>query len=253
MKFEDQTGYRIDLKNTPQRVISLVPSQSEFLSDAGLGSRLLGVTKFCVHPKSLITEKTIVGGTKKIHLEKIRDLSPDLVIANKEENTLEDIFELRKFCTVWTSDIKNETEAFSMMDSLTEILDLNFDTSALKSQFAMIKSSEKITNKVLYLIWKNPYMTVGGDTFISRMLHLSGFENVCKDLSRYPVLSSASLSELRPSQVFLSSEPFPFNKNHIMELEDIFPEAHIRLVDGEMFSWYGTRMKHCLEYFRKEF
>lgn len=253
MIFEDQTGHKIDFLKTPQRVISLVPSQSEFLGDAGLDNRLLGVTKFCVHPKTLIEEKTIIGGTKKVQIKKIMDLSPDLVIANKEENTLEDILEIRKFCPVWTSDIKNEIDAFEMMDDLSEILELNFDTSRLKAQFATLKSSKKSANKVLYLIWKKPYMSIGGDTFISRMLSVLGFENVCKDLSRYPVLSDESLMALRPSQVFLSSEPFPFKDEHIRELEGVFPEARIRLVDGEMFSWYGTRMNHCLEYFRKEF
>lgn len=253
MILEDQTGHKIDFSKTPQRVVSLVPSQSEFLSDAGLGDRLLGVTKFCVHPKSLSVEKTRIGGTKKVHIKKIRDLSPDLVIANKEENTLEDILEIRKFCPVWTSDIKNEIDAFEMMDGLSEILELNFDTSELKTKFATLKSSGKIPEKVLYLIWRNPYMSIGGDTFISRMLNLTGFDNVCENLARYPVLDYEALKQLRPSHVFLSSEPFPFKELHIQELMNVFPEAQVKLVDGEMFSWYGTRMRQSLEYFMKEF
>ncbi|MEJ6682321.1 MAG: helical backbone metal receptor [Flavobacteriales bacterium] len=253
MILEDQTGQKIAFLKAPQRVISLVPSQSEFLSDAGLGDRLLGVTKFCVHPKSLRAEKTLIGGTKKVDIKKVRNLFPDLVIANKEENTLGDILEIRKFCPVWTSDIKNEIDAFEMMDNLSEILGLNFDISQIKEKFATLKNSGKIPGRVLYLIWRNPYMSIGGNTFISRMLNLTGFDNVCENLSRYPVLDTESLEQLRPSHVFLSSEPFPFKRSHLQELMNVFPEAQIKLVDGEMFSWYGTRMVKSLEYFIQEF
>ncbi len=253
MVVKDQLHRTINVISTPKRIVSLVPSQTEFLVDAGLGDRLVGVTKFCVYPKGLKNRATIVGGTKSVKIDIIQSLQPDLVIANKEENLESDIAEIEHITNVWVSDIHNEIEAFNMMESLNQLLGLEFDYSLIKQKMKKLSITREDLGSVLYLIWRNPYMAAGNDTFIDRMLEISGFKNILWDKSRYPEISLEHIKELQPDHIFLSSEPFPFKEKHILELEDLFPNSKIRLVDGEVFSWYGTRMTYAMDYIVQEF
>ncbi len=252
MKVTDQIGEIIELNGTPQRVVSLVPSISEFLAHAGIGQRLVGVTKFCVHPQYLKKEATQIGGTKKVRISDLKLLSPDLVIANSEENELSDVQNIREFCSVWTSQIKDEKDAFSMMNSLVKVLCLDYDVPSLAERYTSFNSRQQEEKSVLYLIWNNPYMTIGSDTYIHRMLEIAGYVNVCKDSLRYPILPVEKIIELNPAFVFLSSEPFPFKEEHKRAIQDLLPNAKIKLVDGEMFSWYGSRMALALDYFEED-
>jgi len=246
IKHTDQIGKEISINHPAKRIISLVPSQTEFLFDLGLEDEVIGITKFCVHPKSWFENKTRIGGTKSPDIEKILSLEPDLIIANKEENMEEHIIKLEAKVPVWTSDVKNMEDAYSMMQLIGE---LTGKTEKAKKLVDVISTNfellDKIENKTAaYLIWKNPYMTVGGDTFISDVLSQVGFTNVFGKQSRYPQTIMEEIKRKNPEYLFLSSEPFPFKQEHIDELKKHMPNMKIMLIDGEMFSWYGSHLQH---------
>jgi ABC-type Fe3+-hydroxamate transport system substrate-binding protein len=240
----------ISLEKIPERIVSLVPSQTELLVDLGLGDRVVGVTKFCVHPKGFKQRKTIVGGTKNFNFEKIDLLQPDLVIGNKEENYKEGIEQLSERHPVWMSDIYDSEDAFQMMEVVGEITGRQEISQkiiqAISTEFQAHFASR---GTAIYLIWQNPMITVGVSTFIDHMLQKSGFENPVKK-ERYPEISREEILELNPDYIFLSSEPYPFREKHLEEYRKYFPQSKIKVVDGEMFSWYGSRMLQAPGYFR---
>lgn len=252
--FRDMMDRTVEIKHPLQKILSLVPSQTELLYELGLREEIKGVTKFCVHPENLRKEKTVIGGTKKLRLDAIKELQPDLIIANKEENLKEEIERLAADFPVWVSDVKNLSQATDMILRLAEITGKEEEANALvntiKVGFASIPSPEH-RPKAVYLIWKNPYMAAGGDTFIHEMLKRAGFENLTGDRARYPVLPPEAIEKLNPEVILLSSEPYPFQEKHIEEIRQIVPRAEICLVDGELFSWYGSRLKFATSYFQK--
>lgn len=250
----DQLGNKIQITKTPLRVISVVPSQSEFLWDIGLRKELIGITKFCIHPEQLFKSVERVGGTKQLDIERIRALKPDLIIANKEENDQMQIELLQKEFPVWLSDIYTIEDACEMMRSLGVIFNKSEKADKLIKDIdvslARIKNLFQ-SQRVLYFIWNNPYMVAASSTFVDHILDHLGLQNVAKHFSRYPVLDEKTLIELNPEYCFLSSEPFPFKKKHVNELLQILPNAKIIFVDGELFSWYGSRLLHLEAYVNK--
>jgi ABC-type Fe3+-hydroxamate transport system substrate-binding protein len=243
--YTDQLGRTIELKHNPKRIISLVPSQTELLSDLGLDEEVIGITKFCVHPDHWFKTKTRVGGTKQLHLDKIKELQPDLIIANKEENVREQIEELLKDFPVWISDVNNLNDALEMIASIGEIINKISRAKEIVNQIKKGLLQTQTTNYKLqtcYLIWKDPYMTIGGDTFINDMLQRCGFQNIFEDQKRYPQISLEQLQAANCQLLLLSSEPYPFKQKHIDELQPLLPHTKIILADGEMFSWYGSRL-----------
>ena len=225
------------------RIVSLVPSITETLFDFGLtADEVVGRTKFCIHPANLLGNVAIIGGTKNLNIDKIKSLNPDLIIANKEENEKLQVEELMKDFKVWVTDVATLEDNKNFIDELGVRLDkaeLARDfNEKINSIFNEIKFSD--SKKVAYLIWKNPYMTIGSDTFINDVLERSGFENLCKNQKRYPEISVEYLKEAE--LIFLSSEPFPFKQKHISELQKKLPEHVFALVDGEAFSWFGTHL-----------
>lgn len=251
MQYQDQIGNRITLDQTPGRVVSVVPSQTEFLVDLGLRDQLAGVTKFCVHPRSIRKQTAVVGGTKKLHVDKILKLAPDLVIANKEENTPEDIQYLMERVPVYVSDVPNLSKAFEMMRDLGRLMNKQEEATQLVNRIAkQMPAPKQELKKALYLIWRKPYMTIGHDTFIHDMMTRAGFENVMANQTRYPMLEPDEIKSLNPRVILLSSEPYPFKGKHLNELAELCPEAEIKLVDGELFSWYGSRLLYTGEYFK---
>jgi ABC-type Fe3+-hydroxamate transport system substrate-binding protein len=246
----DQTGYTVNLRDLPKRIVSLVPSQTELLSDLGLNAEVVGVTRYCVHPTHWQHEKTIVGGTKNFDPEIIRRLNPDLILGNKEENAEAAIMQLRAEFPVWLSDIADLPAAFSMIEAVGHLTGTEAPARELidtiKDAFSKMRKRSPL--KVLYVIWKKPWMVAAKGTFIDSMLGIAGFENAASKHQRYPSLSESELRELKPDVVFLSSEPYPFNETHLDAITKIFPDAKAMLVDGEIFSWYGSRLLKAPDY-----
>ena len=238
------------------RIISLVPSQTELLYYLGLDEEVIGITKFCVHPEQWFRSKTRVSGTKNINIEIIHQLRPDLIIANKEENAKEQIEELSKCYRVCTTDIRTLDDALQMIKEIGKLTNTTMNATLLakkiKETFIRLTKQLETQNpklKTAYLIWRNPYMAAGGDTFINDMMNHCRFENVFKEISRYPQISLEELLEKNCELLLLSSEPFPFKQKHIEELELQLPNTKILLADGEMFSWYGSRLVYAPGYF----
>lgn len=255
MIFNDQMNREIRLENIPRRIVSLVPSQTEFLYDLGLEQEVVGITKFCIHPDSWFRSKTRIGGTKTVNTGKVKALQPDLIIANKEENTQSDIEALEKIAPVWISDIFTLEDALHMMAEIGMICGKEAEALRLVNEisgsFQLLAQRQKAANppKVLYLIWKDPYLAAAKNTFIDDMLTRCGLENFLTDETRYPEWKPDP--QKAPGFIFLSSEPYPFIQKHMEELQTIYPETKIMLVDGEMFSWYGSRLRYAAEYFLK--
>ena len=242
-EYTDQLGRKITIKHPPKRIISLVPSITELLYDLGLGEQLVGRTKFCVHPKEALRVIPKIGGTKNVNFDRVAALKPDLIIANKEENQQERVEQLSQHFPVWTSDVANFAEAMDMIAKLGVILEKQMETQQIitDSMTLLQQLVIKKRRKTAYLIWQKPYMTIGKDTYIHDMLSHAGFDNIFGDQTRYPTFTLSELKEREPEVILLSSEPFPFKQQHIDEFKLIFPNEDIRLVDGEMYSWYGTR------------
>ena len=255
LEISDQTGNTVYLSGPPQKIISLVPSQTELLFDLGLNEEIAGITKFCVHPAEYVRLKAKIGGTKNLNLEKIKSLQPDLIIANKEENEKGQVEELKKYFPVWTSDVKDLGDALVMILQIGKLV--NRETTSkriydqIKLNFKNLSPHNKPSPSLLYLLWRNPYMTAGSDTFINDMILRCGFSNVCDHKKRYPEISTTEIKSLNPSIVFLSSEPYPFGEKHTAEIKDLLPGSIVMVVDGEFFSWYGSRLLKATGYFEK--
>lgn len=238
-----------------QRIVSLVPSQTELLYDLGLNDEVVGITKFCVHPGKWFRTKTRIGGTKNIHIDKIQSLQPDLVIANKEENIKEQVEALQQFAKVYVSDVNNLSEALQMIREIGELVNkkeqANYLSKSIEKKFSQLKNIQVQKKTAAYFIWKDPYMVAGGETFINDMMQYAGFENIFQDLPRYPETTVDDLKQMNCDYVLLSSEPYPFKQKHIDELQPLLPATKIILVDGEMFSWYGSRLLLSAEYFKQ--
>ncbi|MBM3185868.1 MAG: ABC transporter substrate-binding protein [Bacteroidetes bacterium] len=249
--FVDQMGRSIEVPNSPERIVSLVPSQTELLHYFGLENEVVGITKFCIHPDSWFKSKTRIGGTKQLKIDEIIDLKPDFIIGNKEENTKEDVDKLdQRGLPVWMSDINSFDEAIKMIEQVGLICGKESEslklTSEITQRFNEISTIGK-GRSVLYFIWDEPSFVVGKNTFINSMIEKIGFVNAC-DLIRYPNLND--LPNTNPDLIFLSSEPYPFTNQHIEKYQNLFPNSNIILVDGEMFSWYGSRMLEAVSYFK---
>jgi ABC-type Fe3+-hydroxamate transport system substrate-binding protein len=252
LSFIDQTGHEVVLGDTPTRIISLVPSQTELLFDLGLEKEVAGITKFCIHPEKWFRSKPRVGGTKQVKTDIIHQLEPDLIIANKEENVKEQIEELAGKYPVWTSDIHNLEEALVMIRDIGLITGKQAMANRIAEQIAEGFTTLTVPGhrfRTAYLIWKDPYMTVGNDTFIHCMMETAGFDNVFSERKRYPAISTDDLKKSGCELLLLSSEPYPFRQKHMDELQHHLPAAKIILADGEMFSWYGSRLLKAPAYF----
>lgn len=249
----DMVGRKIKVPQKPTRIISLVPSQTELLYSLGLSNEVVGQTIFCVHPQNMHEQKPKIGGTKKLQFEKIDALEPDLIIANKEENNKADIELLEKKYPVWVSDVRDLASALRMIFEIGILVNKGKDAAvignAIGSSFKQLKQLS-VPLKTVYLIWQNPYMAAGQDTFIDFLLKAIGFDNLAHQIQgRYPEVNETVLRQA--DVLLLSSEPFPFKEKHIQQLHQINTTATIKLVDGELFSWYGSRLMQSVAYFNE--
>lgn len=255
--FTDQLGRTVELSHRPRRIVSLVPSVTELLYSLQLDEQVAGITKFCVHPEHWFKQKARVGGTKTVKADAIHQVQPDLILANKEENVKDQIDELAKHYPVWVSDVNNLSDALDMIqqtgiitgtiDKATELI--HTITVGFRELQTTSNSHQNYKPSTAYLIWRNPYMTIGGDTFIHDMLTHCNFQNIFKHASRYPSVTIDELQAANCELLLLSSEPFPFQQKHIDELQPHLPNTKIVLADGELFSWYGSRLLHAPAYF----
>jgi ABC-type Fe3+-hydroxamate transport system substrate-binding protein len=240
----------------PVRIVSLVPSLTELVCDLGLSAHLVGRTGFCIHPKNLVRNIPKVGGTKTVDIDKVRSLEPTHVLVNIDENEKPLAEALAKF-------VPNliVTHPLSPLDNLAlyrllgglfrraeeaESLCARFQTA-----YDALKAVRYRLRTALYLIWKDPWMTVSRDTYISRTLALAGLVTLPTDAAaRYPEFSMDA-PWVRDAQVLLlSSEPYMFRERHVAELSRAFPDKPVQLIDGEMTSWYGSRAIEGLGYLR---
>lgn len=231
-------------------IVSLVPSLTELLFDLDLDDQIRGRTRFCIHPEKKVSKVPIVGGTKNPNLEKILEIAPDLIIASREENRKEDIEILEESCDILLTDISSVEDALLVMYEIGKCTDREEKAALLidKIRDEMEQIPDEPVQRVAYFIWRDPWMTIGHDTYIHSVLNLWNLENVYGMDSRYPKTSLNELSEKNPDWILLSSEPYPFKEKHQKEIEKVYPGARVLLVDGEWFSWYGSRM---LPSFRK--
>ncbi|WP_418602596.1 ABC transporter substrate-binding protein [Hwangdonia sp.] len=256
-QIQDQLQRKLQLKTTPRRIVSLVPSQTELLVDLGLEANIVGVTKFCVHPVHLKKTKAIVGGTKQIHIDKIRSLNPDVILCNKEENTKEIVEACARICNTHVSDIFTIEDSLELIHQYGMLFNKNEDAlkivNHIKKETDNFKTfiQKKPTLKVAYFIWKNPWMVAANNTFINYLLALNHLKNVYETQNRYPEieLNNTAINK-EVDVVLLSTEPFPFNHSHKKEVQAFYPNAKVVIADGEMFSWYGSRLTKAFAYFK---
>jgi ABC-type Fe3+-hydroxamate transport system substrate-binding protein len=268
--FTDQLGRTIVLPRIPRRIISLVPSQTELLYSLGLEESVVGITRFCVHPDSWFRQKSRIGGTKAVDFARVVALQPDLIIAGKEENERPQVEALAERYPVWVSDIKTLADALAMIRAIGELTGTAAAANPMADEIAhrftaletaVTKTTHEAAppgavhrppegNRVAYLIWRNPWMTAGGDTFIHQMLQHAGFTNVFENQIRYPEINLTDLAGAHIT-ILLSSEPYPFRERHIQEIKEILPQARVELVDGEFFSWYGSHLLLAPAYFQQ--
>jgi len=261
----------------PQRIISVVPSQTELLFDLGLDEEIVGITKFCIYPADKVKSKPSVGGTKTLHIDRIHELQPDLIIANKEENTRDQIDELQRHYPVHVTNMVTLADALAMIRDVGKLVGREPEAETIATQIihsfggqtnfsaegmnnlrwsgfeiptGSVLDFKPKTATVAYFIWRKPYMVTGRDTFINSMLEAAGFQNAFGHLTRYPEITEGDLQAARPDLLFLSSEPYPFKDKHLAELQALCPSAQVMLVDGELFSWYGSRLLKTADYLK---
>jgi ABC-type Fe3+-hydroxamate transport system substrate-binding protein len=252
-EFVDQMQRRIGVEWPPQRIVSLVPSQTELLFYLGAGSQVAGVTDFCIEPPAALQNCQRVGGTKRFLFDRIERLGPDLLIGNREENYIEGIARLEQRHAVWMSDIETLNHARWMIEAIGELCDRADAAARLVREIdaAFSHLSRSRLGSAAYLIWQKPWMAAGSETFIDDMLRRAGFDNAFADRTRYPEITLDELRTRAPRFVLLSSEPFPFEQRHLTQLQMELPDARILLVDAMPFSWYGSRLLHAPAYFHE--
>lgn len=258
MTVVDQVGRSVSIPTQPRRIVSLVPSITELLVDLHLEDELIGITKFCVQPYRLKSTKTIVGGTKNVREAKVAALQPDFIIANKEENTEEIVRNMGQIGPVFVSDIATLDDNLNLIRQFGTIFNRRTHADRLISKIEYEASLfddyilQQPHLKAAYFIWKKPYMVAGSNTFINHMMQRCRLNNIFATRGRYPEIEIKKLRlEGDPEVILLSSEPYPFKDEDAFEIGRFTHHAKVVFVDGEMFSWYGSRPAKAFQYFRK--
>ncbi len=251
------------------RIASLVPSVTELVLALGLRRQLVARTGFCIHPRELVVDVPKVGGTKDVNLARLRHLAPTHVLVNVDENRLETIEAMRAWGDAAPQIVVTHPVAPDDNLALVEQIATLFAalpgvstraadlSQALRRELALTRPEGRRSLRVLYLIWREPWMTVARDTYISRMLARIGWQTLPDSdggpsgATRYPALSGDEVWLRQVQQVLLSSEPYRFDARHIPAAQALCPQARVRLVDGERLSWYGPRAVAGLRYLRE--
>lgn len=254
LKINDQLGRPLTFSQVPQSIVSLVPSITELLIDMGLAGSIIGRTKFCIYPEKECNSIHRIGGTKNPHVEEIIRLNPAIVFANKEENLKEHIDLISEHTNCYVSNIQTIEDALKMINDIGYIFDKKTQSEHLVAEINEARKQFQHKNeKVIYLIWNKPFMSIGHDTYISSFLKAIGYENTLpKETLRYPTLSLEEIKQLAPDKLLLSDEPFPFKEKHKEELQLLLPGIKVELINGSYCSWYGSRILTALKHFKTE-
>jgi ABC-type Fe3+-hydroxamate transport system substrate-binding protein len=241
---------------TPERIVSLVPSLTEALFAFGVGTRVVGRTRYCLWPPRAVGRVPAVGGTKKVDVPRLLELEPDLVVAVREENSRENVEKIQEAgVPVFVGAPESVEGALWLLRELARVVEAPRTDAVLgpiERVYGRLREEiERPSSRRLFVpIWKNPYMSVGSDTYAHDVLETCGGENVCGGSTRYPVFTLEEVEEAQPEIVLLPDEPYPFCAE---DLEDFYaldiPAAHsdrIHLVDGKLLTWYGPRMASSL-------
>jgi ABC-type Fe3+-hydroxamate transport system substrate-binding protein len=251
----DARNQEVELDRPPRRIVSLVPSQTELLAYLGLDETVAGVTRFCARPSHWRDEKAIVGGTKAVDVDRVRALDPDLILANHEENTKADVEALEAIAPVFVTAVKTVTEALDMIRTVGTLTATSDQTSTLAGRIIarFSRLPDFAPRRAAYLIWRDPYMTVGGDTFIHDIMDWGGFENAYGDHTRYPTVTLDELADADLDVVLCGTEPFPFHQEDRFteEVRSALPDTPVEVVDGQPFSWYGPRLLDTPPYLKE--
>jgi ABC-type Fe3+-hydroxamate transport system substrate-binding protein len=254
----DASGVALELVAPPQRIVSLIPSTTELLCALGLADALVGVTVYCIEPRDVVRAKTRVGGEKDPNLAVIRALAPDLVVANIEENRREDIDALRAAgVRVWVTYPRTVAEGLAMIRDLGEVTGARERARALLDTLeplyarARERAAARRPVSVFYPIWRQPWMTIGADTYVHDLLATCGGANVFGDRSRYPTVTLEEMAAKAPEVILLPDEPFRFRRAHLADFDPYRAVPAVRgrrihLVDGKPFSWHGPRLAEAL-------
>ena len=249
----DARGKDVTVEAPPRRIVSLVPSQTELLVHLGLRDHLVGVTRFCVHPPGLKEYKEVVGGTKNVCCDRVRELKPDFILANREENTQETVEALEDVAPVYVTNVSDLPTAVDMIRSVGRLVQRReYAGSQARKIMRLFRKMPHYQPTLLtaYLIWRDPYMTVGHDTFIHDVMRYAGLINIFGKCTRYPEITPTDLSHADPDLILLPDEPFPFKQEHVRELRSSLPDTPIQLVSGRFFSWYGSCLLKMPKYLR---
>lgn len=251
--FTDHLNREMNVPKFPQRIVSICPAITETLHALGAGSSVVGRTKYCIFPEKEVDKIMVVGGTKDADPEKVRALSPDLILAEKEENTKENVETLEQIAPVAVLEVQTVTDSYRLIRDVGRLIGRVEAAEALVNEIQQAWNAlPRVTGqRAVYMMWRKPYMVVGDTTYIQSVMEHMGIENTAKHLEgRYPAITPELLKELDPDVVLLSSEPFPFSEKHQRELAELLPDTPSILVDGEMF-WYGSKMKDAAAYLSK--
>lgn len=248
---QDQTGKTVTVRHPLRSIVSLVPSQTELLFDLGLDREISGITDFCIYPREGCAKKTKVGGPKSVDFEVVARLKPDLIIANKEENDEAQVTRLGGIYPTWVSDITTLDDAVEMICSVGDLVGKSHEGNAIADVIgASLRVIPSPEIKAVYVIWDKPLMVAAGNTFIDTMMKRCGIGNCFEGMSRYPAITDDDVCRKKPDIIMLSSEPYPFDETHAAMFRERFPAQKIVLVAGEVFSWYGSRLRYAADYFK---
>ena len=239
---------------TPERIVSLVPSLTEALFAFGAGERVVGRTRYCLWPPRAIGKVPTVGGTKKVDVDRVLELEPDLIVAVREENSRENVENLEgSGVPVFVGAPETVEEAIELLRKLAERVEAPRSEAVLDPigrVYDRLRNVTGGTRRVFVPIWKRPYMSVGSDTYVHDVLETCGGENVCGNSTRYPIVTLEEVEAAQPEVVLLPDEPYPFCAEDLEEFYELdVPAAHadrIHLVDGKLLTWYGPRMASSL-------
>jgi ABC-type Fe3+-hydroxamate transport system substrate-binding protein len=248
-----QGTINLNLFSKPKsKIISLVPSLSWYLYELIDSNSIVGISKFCEIPETVNSIPIRVGGTKNPQLQRIRQIKPDLIVANLEENTKDAIEDLAKEFDIYLTNVNDLPSMYQMMQELGILCNQVaiadnwiFKISEAYKKYIIDAQNEKPL-RIVYLIWKDPYMAAGKNTFINSFLNDTGLINCFGHLDRYPIVSIEMIQQVNPDLIFLSSEPYPFSNKHF----DEFRKVSCVLVDGKMFSWYGSFLYKSFAYLK---